>query len=147
MSYPYWRELIVVWALVLLGLNHLRDGRSIIEWIRDIGEDISDVFHEFFGETCPYCGKWYFSKRKAFRCCEHTALAKLNKKRGQEALAKRRKERRNGTYWRRSAPLIDNDPLSSSSTLPPVIHYCSICGNAYTGAFCNICGNPSYPPY
>jgi recombinational DNA repair protein RecR len=28
-----------------------------------------------------------------------------------------------------------------------VIHYCSICGNAYTGAFCNICGNPSDPPY
>lgn len=149
MSYPYWRELIVVWVLVLLGLNHLRDGRSLIEWIRDIGEGISDVFHELFGDTCTICGKWYFSKRKAFRCCEDTAIVQRRKKSGQEALKKKREERRNGTYWRRSPidPELNHDPLSSSSTLPPVIHYCSICGNAYTGAFCNICGNPSDPPY
>ena len=90
--------------------------------IRDIGDSISDVFHEIFGETCPYCSKWYFFKRNAFRCCEHTALAQLDKKWGQEALKKELGERRNGTYWRRSAPLI-------CSTPPPVTHYCSICGN------------------
>lgn len=90
MSYPYWRELIVVWVLVLLGLNHLRDGRSIIEWIRDIGEGISDVFHEFFGDTCTICGKWYFSKRKAFRCCEDTAIVQRRKKVGKKHSRKTR---------------------------------------------------------
>lgn len=142
-SYPYWKEVIIVWVITILVFNHLRDGRSIGEWIKDIWEticdSIADGIHYNFGGHCPICGKWYFSSKKISRCCWDTPEGRRRRRDAEQRLAKERQARRDGTYWDLK------NPTSNYSGIPPVIHICPICGNTYTGSFCNNCGNPSDP--